>query len=295
MKVIIALGFILALTIHKVEAKPFVLACEPEWQSLALEIGGELIKVDSATHGQQNPHFIRVKPSLMSKIRRADLIVCSGADLEVGWLPLLLRNGNKAVQAGQPGHLLISDYVTNIEIPDVVDRSLGDIHPQGNPHVHLDPQIILEAAALIEARLSLIDPNNARTYKNNLTSFNSRWNAALENWIIAAEPLEGRSVITYHKSFSYLLKFLGMNTLTSLEERPGIPPSARHLATVVSIIEKTPPLAVITSPFDPEGPNKWVVKKTGVRVITLPFTIGGSPEVTDLFKLYDRTIELLLN
>lgn len=295
MKIITALAFIFALTINSANAKPFVLACEPEWQSLASEIGGSLIKVDSATHGQQNPHFIRVKPSLMSKMRRADLIVCSGADLEVGWLPLLLRNGGKGVQAGQPGHLLISDYVTNIEIPDVLDRSLGDIHPQGNPHVHLDPQIILQAAALIESRLSLIDPDNAASYKNNLTSFNSRWNAALGNWIIAAEPLKGKSVITYHKSFSYLLKFLGMNTSTSLEERPGIPPSARHLATVVAIIEKIPPLAVITAPYDPDGPNKWVAEKTDVRVITLPYTIGGSSEVTDLFTLYDQTIQLLLN
>lgn len=295
MKIITALAFIFALTINSANAKPFVLACEPEWQSLASEIGGSLIKVDSATHGQQNPHFIRVKPSLMSKMRRADLIVCSGADLEVGWLPLLLRNGGKGVQAGQPGHLLISDYVTNIEIPEVLDRSLGDIHPQGNPHVHLDPEIILEAAALIEARLSLIDPDNAASYKNNLKSFNARWALAMKTWVAAAEPLKGKSVITYHKSFSYLLKFLGMNTSTSLEERPGIPPSARHLATVVAIIEKTPPLAVITAPYDPDGPNKWVAEKTDVRVITLPYTIGGSSEVTDLFTLYDQTIQLLLN
>ncbi|OUT78663.1 MAG: hypothetical protein CBB82_02135 [Betaproteobacteria bacterium TMED22] len=295
MKIITALAFIFALSINTAHAKPFVLACEPEWESLAMEIGGDLIKVDSATHGQQNPHFIRVKPSLMSKIRRTDLIVCSGADLEVGWLPLLLRNGNKGVQVGQPGHLLISDYVTNIEIPDVLDRSLGDIHPQGNPHVHLDPQIIIEAAALIEARLSILDPNNAEIYKSNLKSFNARWATALQNWIIAAESLKGKSVITHHKSFSYLLKFLGMNTLTSLEERPGIPPSARHLAKVVSVIEKTPPLAVITAPYDPDGPNEWVAKKTNVRVITLPYTIGGSSEATDLFTLYDQTIELLLN
>lgn len=295
MKLITVFGLLFVLTLNTAQAKPFVLACEPEWQSLAQEIGGELIQADSATHGQQNPHFIRVKPSLMSKIRRADLIVCSGADLEVGWLPLLLRNGNAGVQVGKPGHLLISDYVTNIEIPETLDRSLGDIHPQGNPHVHLDPQIILEAAALIEARLSLIDPDNTGSYRNNLESFIARWNAALANWRITAKPLKGKNVITYHKSFSYLLKFLEMNTLTSLEERPGIPPSARHLATVTSIIEQTPPLAVITSPYDPEGPNKWVAEKTGVRVLGLPYTVGGSPEVNDLFTLYDRTIEILLN
>lgn len=295
MKIITAIFFASVLAINVAQAKPFVLACEPEWQSLAFEIGGELIKVDSATHGQQNPHFIRVKPSLMSKIRRADLIVCSGADLEVGWLPLLLRNGSKEVQPGQPGHLLISDYVANIEIPEVLDRSLGDIHPQGNPHVHLDPQIILEAAALIEARLSLIDPDNAASYKNNLKAFNARWATAMKTWVVAAEPLKGKSVITYHKSFSYLLKFLEINTLTTLEERPGIPPSARHLAKVVSIIEQSPPLAVITAPFDPDGPNEWVAEKTDVRVITLPYTVGGTSEASDLFALYDQTIKLLLN
>ena len=295
MKIITAIFFVSVLAINVAQAKPFVLACEPEWQSLAFEIGGDLIKVDSATHGQQNPHFIRVKPSLMSKIRRADLIVCSGADLEVGWLPLLLRNGSKEVQPGQPGHLLISDYVANIEIPEVLDRSLGDIHPQGNPHVHLDPQIILEAAALIEARLSLIDPDNAASYKNNLKSFSTRWTTAMATWVAAAETLKGKSVITYHKSFSYLLKFLEINTLTTLEERPGIPPSARHLAKVVSIIERSPPLAVITAPFDPDGPNEWVAEKTDVRVITLPYTIGGTSEASDLFTLFDQTIKLLLN
>ncbi|MDA0237953.1 MAG: zinc ABC transporter substrate-binding protein [Proteobacteria bacterium] len=295
MKTITVIGFFCALVLNTAQAKPFVLACEPEWESLAQEIGRDLIKTDSATHGLQNPHFIRVKPSLMSKMRRTDLIICSGADLEVGWLPLLVRNGNKGVQVGQPGYLLISDYVTNIEIPDVLDRSLGDIHPQGNPHVHLDPQIILEAAALIEARLSLIDPDNEAQYKANLKSFNSRWNTALKGWKAAGASLAGKSVIVHHKSFSYLLKFLGINTLISLEQRQGIPPSARHLAEVVSVIKKTPPLAVITTPFDPKGPNEWVSQKTRVRVITLPFTIGGSSEATDLFKLYDQTIELLLN
>lgn len=277
------------------QAKPFVFACEPEWQALAQEIGRDQIKAVSATHGRQDPHFIRVKPSLMSRIKRADLLICSGADLEVGWLPLLLRNGTKKIQAGQLGHILVSDYVTNIEIPQILDRSLGDIHPEGNPHVHLDPKIILKTAAIINERLALIDPDHKENYAANLKEFETKWLTATERWESARKSLAGKSVVVQHKSFSYLLQFLGINVLTSIEEKPGIPPSARHLAKVVSTIKQNSTLAIIRSPFDTEAPSDWVAEKTGVRIITLPYTVGGLPETTDLYKVYDQSIELLSN
>ena len=295
MKWLTTIVFLWGCSFSSAQAKPFVFACEPEWQALAQEIGGDQIRAVSATHGRQDPHFIRVKPSLMSQIKRADLLICSGADLEVGWLPLLLRNGNKTIQAGQPGHVLVSDYVTNIEIPQVLDRSLGDIHPDGNPHVHLDPQVILEIASIIKERLASIDPDHEKTYAANLKKFASKWRAATTRWESAKASLAGHSVVVQHKSFSYLLKFLGIDVLASIEEKPGIPPSAGHLAEIVSIIKQNPPLAIIRTPFDTKASSNWVAKKTGVRLITLPYTVGGLPETTDLFKIYDQSIELLSN
>ena len=275
-------------------AKPFVFTCEPEWEFIAKEIGGDQIRTVSATHGLQNPHFIRVKPSLMSKIKKADLLVCSGADLEVGWLPLLLRNGSKSVQAGQIGHLLVSDYVDNIEIPEVLDRSMGDIHPGGNPHIHLDPEIISKTASMVASRLALIDPENRQIYTKNLDNFESKWRSAMLRWKSTGKSLAGKAVVVQHKSFSYLLNFLEIQTLTSLEDKAGIPPSAKHLAKIVAIVEENPPIAIIRTPFDAKSPGDWVSSKTGTPVITLPFTVGGSPEATDLYKVYDASIQLLL-
>lgn len=295
MKWLTTIVFLSGCSFNAVQAKPFVFTCEPEWQALTQEIGGDQIRVVSATHGRQDPHFIRVKPSLMSKIKRADLLICSGADLEVGWLPLLLRNSTQKIQAGQPGHVLVSDYVTNIEIPQVLDRSLGDIHPDGNPHVHLDPQVILKTAAIINERLAAIDPNHKIIYAENLKEFESKWLSATERWKSTSASLAGKSVVVQHKSFSYLLKFLGINVLASIEEKPGIPPSARHLAKVVSIIKQNPTLAIIRTPFDTKAPGDWVSEKTGVRLITLPYTVGGLPDTTDLYKIYDQSIELLSN
>ncbi|MBT4386081.1 MAG: zinc ABC transporter solute-binding protein [Betaproteobacteria bacterium] len=293
-KNILAIMCGIVFSLGTAHAKPFVFACEPEWEFIAKEIGGDQIRTVSATHGLQNPHFIRVKPSLMSKIKKADLLICSGADLEVGWLPLLLRNGNKSIQAGQIGHLLVSDYVDNIEIPEVLDRSMGDIHPGGNPHIHLDPEIISKTASMVASRLSLIDPENRQIYVKNLDSFESNWRSAMARWKTAGKSLAGKRVVVHHKSFSYLLNFLEIETLTSLEDKAGIPPSARHLSEIVTVIEGSSAIAIIRTPFDPKSAGDWVSDKTGIPVVTLPFTVGGSPEATDLYKVYDASIQLLL-
>ncbi|CAN0587469.1 unnamed protein product, partial [Laminaria digitata] len=160
-----------------------VFACEPEWAALAREVGGEKVNAFSATHARQDPHHIRARPSLVAQIRRADLVFCSGADLEVGWLPLLMRRGaREGVQPGATGHLLAADHVPVLEKPTVLDRSLGDLHPGGNPHVHLDPRNLATLAAELSRRLSLLDAPNAGYYQSRLEAFQKNWQMAMDRW-----------------------------------------------------------------------------------------------------------------
>jgi zinc/manganese transport system substrate-binding protein len=170
-----------------------VFACEPEWAALIKELAGDKVKVDTATRPGQDPHYVQARPSLISKIRRADLLVCTGADLEAGWLPLLLRKGNnKRILIGHPGHLMIADTVQLKEKPVKLDRSEGDVHAAGNPHLQTDPRNMLSAATAIVDRLVQLDHDNATLYRNNLTAFKDRWQEAVLEWQLMAIPLPGR-------------------------------------------------------------------------------------------------------
>src|ERR1700740_433801 len=185
-----------------------VLACEPEWGALAEELGGDKVSVYSATTGLQDPHRIEARPSLIARARNADLLICSGADLEVGWLPLLLtQSGNDRIQPGSPGYVEASQYVVRLDIPKVVDRSLGDIHASGNPHVHLDPRNIAKVAEVLTERLAEIDHANADAYKKRAESFRGRWQSAIERWEKEGAPLKGVPVVVHHKDLTYFMNW----------------------------------------------------------------------------------------
>ncbi|HEY5898731.1 MAG TPA: zinc ABC transporter substrate-binding protein, partial [Burkholderiales bacterium] len=193
-----------------------VFACEPEWAALAQELGGDKVSTFSATTALQDPHRIEARPSLISRIRGADLVVCSGSELEVGWLPVLLRqSGNGRVQPGAPGYLEASQYVPKLEVPRVVDRSMGDIHPGGNPHVHTDPRNIAKIATVLAARLAQLDAANAATYRARSEDFAQRWRSAMEKWQQRGARLKGVPVIEHHKTFTYLIHWLGMREMGS--------------------------------------------------------------------------------
>src|ERR671935_155207 len=169
-----------------------VFACEPEWAALAQELGGAQLTVFSATTAFQDHHRIEPKPSLIARIRGADLVVCTGAEVEIGWLPILLtQSGNDRIQPGTPGYLEAAQYVAKIEIPRVIDRALGDMHPSGNPHIHLDPRNIAKIAEVLSARLDELDPPHAATYRQRLESFQQRWQQAIKRWQAQAAPLKG--------------------------------------------------------------------------------------------------------
>ena len=271
-----------------------ILACEPEWAALAEEIGGEDVAVHSATHGGQDAHHIRARPSLIAKVRSAKILFCSGADLEVGWLPVLLERGaGRIVQPGQPGHIMAADHVAVLDKPKVVDRSMGDIHPAGNPHVHLDPRNIAILAEVLTGRLEQIDPDRAAAYRQRLASFQDRWAGAMAGWRERAEKLRGMKVIVHHKAWVYLLNWSGVERLAAMERVSGVPPTASHLARVLELVRNAGARAIVRAPFEPEDASDWLSGKTGIPVVELPFTVGGRPEAADLFSLFDSTLSLL--
>jgi zinc/manganese transport system substrate-binding protein len=272
-----------------------VFACEPEWGALAQELGGDKVSVYSATTAFQDPHRIEARPSLIARIRSAHLVVCSGSELEVGWLPLLLtQSGNERVQAGSPGYMEASQLVARLEVPKVLDRSLGDIHPQGNPHVHLDPRNIARIADAMSERLMRIDPPNAGAYRSRASAFQQRWKAASQRWSEQAAPLKGVPIVVYHRDFSYFIHWAGMREAGSLEPKPGIPPTPAHLAELIDEMKRDPAKVVVYSPYNDPKAAGFLAQRTGIPVAPMPFTVGGTDKAKDLFGLFDDTIERLL-
>lgn len=275
------------------QAEVRIFACEPEWAALAEEIGGDKVEAFAATHAKQDPHHIRARPSLIVKARHADLILCSGAGLEVGWLPILLQKAGADVQPGSVGYLIASKIVPILEKQAVVDRSMGDVHPEGNPHVHLNPHNILVVAKELTKRLQSIDAANAETYSNRLINFTSRWQHATARWESEASGLKGAPVVVHHKAFSYLLDWLEINAVASLEPKPGIPPTTSHLEGLLQQLKEKPTSAIIRAPYEPEEASEWLSEKTGIPTIVLPYTIDGDAESSNLFSLFERSIKLL--
>jgi zinc/manganese transport system substrate-binding protein len=272
-----------------------VFACEPEWAALAQELGGDKISAYSATTALQDAHRMEAKPSLIARMRSADLVICSGSELEIGWLPLLLtQSGNDRIQPGRPGFLEASQFVMRLEIPKVMDRALGDIHPSGNPHIHLDPRNIARVAEVLTGRLSEIDSADADFYKARADSFRDRWQAAIDRWQQQAAPLKGMPVVVYHKDMSYFINWAQMREAGSLEPKPGIPPTPSHLAQLVEQMKRNSAKAVVYSPYNNPRPAQFLSEEAKIPVVPLPFTVGGSERAKDLFGLFDDTIDRLL-
>lgn len=265
-----------------------VFACEPEWASLARELGGDKVTVVSATTPDQDVHYIQARPSLISQVRRADLIICTGADLEVGWLPLLLRQGgNPKVQPGQDGFVDASSAVQLLEVPSSVDRSQGDVHPFGNPHILLDPRNVAKVAALLATRMEKIDAADAAYFRQRAQDFDARWTKALARWEPLAKPLNGMSIVTHHRSYVYLDHWLGLEEVGSLEPKPGIEPTTGHLAELLDHMKAKPVKAIVRSVFQDSRASDWLSSRTGIRAIVLPHTVGSVTGTDDLFGLFD--------
>jgi zinc/manganese transport system substrate-binding protein len=285
----------LALLASQAQANVKVLACEPEWGALALELGGAQVDVAVATSARQDPHQIQAKPSLIARARNADLVVCTGAELEVGWLPLLLQqSGNAAIQPGKPGYFEAASVVRKLEVPAQLDRAQGDVHAAGNPHIQTDPRNIALVAAALSARLQQVDAAHAADYARRERDFGQRWQQAITRWNAQAAPLKGLSVVSQHKAFPYLYDWLGLKEVAVLEPKPGVEPSVAQLQSVLVALKNTPAKMVIHAAYQDPKASEWLSGNAGLPSVKLPFTVGGSDAAMDLFGLFDDTVARLL-
>lgn len=272
-----------------------VFACEPEWAALATEIGGDKLKATSATTAQQDPHRIEARPSLIARARNADLVICTGMELEAGWLPILLQqSGNPKIVPGQPGFIEAGTAVPRLDIPARVDRSQGDVHASGNPHIQQDPRNIARVADVLVKRLSEIDAPNAAFYQARHKDFAVRWSTAMQRWEQQAAPLKGVAVVEHHKNMAYLLNWTGMRAVAALEPKPGVEPSAAHLSELLNQLQRQPAKMIIRAAYQDGRASQWLSERARIPAVALPFTVGGSDKAKDLFGLFDDTLQRLL-
>jgi len=271
-----------------------VFACEPEWAALASELGGEQVQVSSAVTGLQDVHYIQARPSLISRVRKADLMVCTGADLEAGWLPVLLRQGNNPkVLPGKPGFLEASSYVEMLEKPQALDRAAGDIHPYGNPHIQMDPRNIALVATGLNRRLQDLDPEHGNYFQARHDAFQARWASAIEAWEQALAPLQGSQLVTHHRSWVYLFAWSGLVEAGSLEPKPGVPPSSSYLSELLNGLRDKKILAIVRSSYQSSRPSDWLSHRLEIPAIVLPHTVGSVEGADDLFGMFGQLVERL--
>jgi len=272
-----------------------VFACEPEWGSLATELGGKDVSAFVATTARQDPHQVQARPALIAKLRSADLLVCTGAELEIGWLPLLLRQAaNSRVQPGTLGYFAAADQVRLLDVPTRLDRADGDVHAAGNPHVQTDPRNIRAIAVALAARLRQIDPSRAAAYAERERAFLQRWDAATAAWAAKAAPLRGANVVSNHKGWTYLLAWLGMSEVGTIEPKPGVAPGSGYLAQLLDEMPRRNVRMILYAAYQDPRPARFIGEKSGLPAVMLPFTVGGTDRAGDLFGLIEDTVDRLL-
>ena len=273
-----------------------IFATVPEWGALAQELGGDKVKVYTATTGLQDPHRIQARPSLIANARTSNLVVATGAGLEDGWLPTVLRESNNpAITNAQTGYFVASAFVRMRDVPAEVDRTMGDVHAAGNPHIQTDPRNILLIARALSTRMQSLDPENATYYQTQLKQFDQSWQTNLRRWQTQAAPLRGVKVWDQHDGYPYMNAWLGLDQVGVLEPRPGVEPSSRQLAALLQRQQSVQARMVIASAYMNDAPSKWLAEKANIPMVVLPFTVGGNEQVKSLASLYDDTIQRLLS
>jgi zinc/manganese transport system substrate-binding protein len=300
---IFPVGCFLVLTLFWLGAAPGtvwaaglkVVTATTDLAAFAAEVGGDRIEVQSIARGYQDPHFVEPKPSFLLKLRRADLLIVVGLQLEIGWLPpLIAQCGNPDIQAGAKGYLDASQFAEILEIPaGVVTRAMGDVHPFGNPHYWLDPENGRKIARGIQQKLAEMQPQDSAYFEARFQAFSKRLEAAEKVWEAEMKPFQGRKVVTYHRSWPNFLKRFGLVSAGEIEPRPGIPPSPRHTVELIQMMRRDNVKVVVVEPYFDLKTPKAIARETGAQVVvTLP-SVGGEKEVTDYFQLFDYDIALL--
>jgi zinc/manganese transport system substrate-binding protein len=299
MKRILTLFFIAALIAPlpaRAQSKLNVITTTEDLASIAREIGGDHITVDSIAKGYQDPHFVEAKPSFILKLQKADVLICVGRELEIGWLPPLIQQSRNArIQVGAQGYLDASLGATILEIPNGnITRAMGDVHPLGNPHYWMDPENGKRIAKEIADKLTELRSGDAAFYQQQLASFTSRLDAAEKRWLAQMAPYKGTKMVTYHRSFPNFAERFGLDIVGYVEPRPGIPPTPQHTLDLINEMKRQNVKLVVVEPyFDMKTPMA-IGRDTGAQVLVLPPSVGGTKDVPDYFKLFDYDINLLV-
>lgn len=269
-----------------------VVAATSDMAALASEVGGDRVNVIAIARGYQDPHFVEAKPSFLLNLRRADLLVTVGLQLEIGWLPpLITQSGNPKIQPSGPGYFDASQFAEILEIPTAqVSRAMGDVHPLGNPHYWLDPQNGLRVAGGLAQKLAQMSPGDAGYFNQRLENFRGRLTAAEQRWDAQMKPYRGRKIITYHQSWPNFVKRFGLQVADYVEPRPGIPPSPAHVVELISLMKRQNVKLILVEPyFDLRTPQS-VARETGGQVVVLMPSVGGNNETGDYIKLFDYDV-----
>lgn len=277
-------------------AKLNIFACEPEWAALAKVLAPDA-QIFSATRARQDPHQVQARPGLISQLHKADLAVCSGAELETGWLPALqLKAANKKVLTDQPGLFLAADQVENIDKVKHASPLMCDVHPEGNPHLHLDPYRLLEVARQLAERMGEINPNQKDQYSASFNRFALRWEQKIREWEEKTKSIKGMQVIAYHTNFNYLFNWLGIEMVGDLEPKPGLPPTSKHLAELLNKTRTNKVAAIIYAPHQDERGARRLSDKSSIPMVQLPFTVDDDSTPTNSLEgLYNSLIDDVLS
>jgi zinc/manganese transport system substrate-binding protein len=261
---------------------------------IAQQIGGDAVSVKALAKGDRNPHFITPRPSFIAKLRQADLLIINGGQLEIGWLPpVVQRANNPDIQPGKKGLLSLIDYVKPIQVPQNVSRAHGDIHPEGNPHFHLDPYNIPVIAEAVMEKLCLLSPEYSEKFRQNYETFNSRWKEKTLTWDRVFNRFREVKIVEYHKLYDYLLHRYHIESEGALEPLPGIPPTSKHIAGIIEMVKRQGVRYIFQDVYNNSKTAKYVSQKTGAKVVVIPHDVGAVKDASDIFALFDVITERL--
>lgn len=278
-------------------AKLEVVTSTSDLASITREVGGEFVQVTSIARGYQDPHFVEPKPSFLLLLRKADLLAVIGLDLEIGWLPPLIdQSRNANIRAGSRGYLDVSRGVEILDRPSgSVNRSMGDVHPTGNPHYWLDPANAVRIAIQVERKLEELQPANAAYFQKRLNDFRKRLNDADKRWRTALAPYKGAKIVTYHNSWPSFMRRYGINVVGYIEPKPGVPPSPSHLFQLIGKMKEQKVRAIVMEPYFDHKTPQSIADRTGAKLIVLYPSVGGAKSGTDdYFQLFDTNIATLI-
>ena len=278
-----------------VDAKLRVVVSYNYIADIVKKIGGEEVVVTPLSKGYKDPHYITPRPSFIAKMRKADLLIINGGQLEIGWIPPILKKANNPrINPGNKGFLDLFSFIEGIDIPKEISRAHGDVHPDGNPHFHLDPENILIVSKVIRDKLIDLNLSNKDIFTKRYKEFSEMWKKKIADWEMLLEKFSGKNVVQYHKNFDYFLKRFNLEQLGTLEPVPGIPPSTKHILEMIEIINNKGAEFIIHDVYHMKKPSRFVNRKTGVKLVVLPHDVGSVDEAIDIVSLFDEIVRRLL-